>query len=91
MKTNLFKYALSVGLVLFLLACSTKKNSFVRRNYHAVTAEYNILYNGGVAFDKGVEELKGIKNEKEQPKQENNELMNFVLIKSQHSIVSNPA
>ncbi|MPT36853.1 MAG: gliding motility protein, partial [Flavobacterium sp.] len=59
MKTNLFKYALSVGLVLFLLACSTKKNSFVRRNYHAVTAEYNILYNGGVAFDKGVEELKG--------------------------------
>jgi len=59
LKTNLFKYALSVGLVLFLLACSTKKNSFVRRNYHAVTAEYNILYNGGVAFDKGVEELKG--------------------------------
>jgi len=59
LKTNLFKYALSVGLVLFLLACSTKKNSFVRRNYHAVTTEYNILYNGGVAFDKGVEELKG--------------------------------
>lgn len=59
MKTNLFKYAICVGLFLFLLACSTKKNSFVRRNYHAVTTEYNILYNGGLALDKGIEELKG--------------------------------
>lgn len=59
MKTKIFRYAFGVGLFLFLWACSTKKNSLVRRNYHAVTAEYNILYNGGVAFDKGVEELKG--------------------------------
>ncbi|WP_263649785.1 type IX secretion system periplasmic lipoprotein PorW/SprE [Rasiella rasia] len=27
------------------------------RNFHAVTAEYNTLYNGGVAFDSGKEEL----------------------------------
>ena len=27
------------------------------RNYHAVTAEYNALYNGGLAFEAGKEEL----------------------------------
>ena len=40
-----------------VLSCSRKKNSFVNRNYHAVTAEYNILYNGQVAFDQGREEI----------------------------------
>lgn len=29
----------------------------MNRNWHAVTSEYNTLYNGQVAFDKGVEEL----------------------------------
>ncbi|WP_186434740.1 tetratricopeptide repeat protein [Dokdonia sp. Hel_I_53] len=43
-------------LVLFgvlLSGCSRKKDSFVSRNFHAVTTEYNTLYNGGVALDKG--------------------------------------
>jgi len=38
-------------------ACSRKKNTFLSRNYHAVTAEYNALYNGNVAFDQGQQEL----------------------------------
>lgn len=50
-------------LILFVLAavlataCSRKKNTFITRNYHAVTAEYNALYNGDLAFDQGKEEL----------------------------------
>lgn len=43
--------------VLLLAACSRKKNTFMSRNYHAVTAEYNALYNGEVAFDAGKEQL----------------------------------
>ena len=41
-----------------MVACSTKKDSFINRNYHAVTTEYNVLYNGDIALTKGVEELK---------------------------------
>ena len=44
-------------VILALTACSRKKNTFVGRNVHAVSAEYNKLYNGGVAFDTGKEEL----------------------------------
>jgi len=37
-------------LILFF-SCSTKKNSIVNRNIHALTTKYNVLYNGQVAFD----------------------------------------
>lgn len=43
--------------VLLLVACSRKKNTFITRNYHAVTAEYNAIYNGDVALASGNEEL----------------------------------
>lgn len=58
MKTSTYKYFFFLGLFGFLAACSTKKNNFVNRNYHAVTTEYNVLYNGNIALDKGVNELK---------------------------------
>lgn len=58
LKNTILKYLLVVGFLALLIACSTKKDSFTRRGYHAVTAEYNILYNGQLAFDKGVEDLK---------------------------------
>lgn len=41
------------------MACSTKKNTFLSRNSHALSTEYNILYNGQLALDKG---LLGIKD-----------------------------
>lgn len=59
MKVNYKKYVVGLSVFVFLIACSTRKNSFVNRNYHAVTTEYNVLYNGQIAFDKGVEDLKG--------------------------------
>ena len=58
MKSNILKYTLSIGLFLFLLACSVKKDKFLNRNLHAVTTEYNTLYNGNLALDKGLNELK---------------------------------
>lgn len=57
MKTNLLKYFSIVGL-LFLIACSTKRNTFISRNSHALSTRDNILYNGSLALDKGIVELK---------------------------------
>ncbi len=58
LKNSTIKYITAAVLFGVLMACSTKKNSFINRNYHGVTTEYNVLYNGQVAFDKGVEDLK---------------------------------
>ena len=46
-------------LILSLVAasCSTKKDAFLNRNFHAVATKYNVLYNGEVAFQEGVREL----------------------------------
>ncbi|MQP25091.1 gliding motility protein [Flavobacterium sp. LMO8] len=41
-----------------MIACSVKKDKFINRNFHAVTTEYNVLYNGNLALTKGLEDLK---------------------------------
>lgn len=58
MKTNLLRYTSIAGLLVVVIACSTKRNTFLSRNSHALSSKYNILYNGGLALDKGVENLK---------------------------------
>ncbi|WP_169630214.1 type IX secretion system periplasmic lipoprotein PorW/SprE [Flavobacterium humi] len=58
LKINRLKYISGSFLILFLVACSTKRNSFVNRNWHAVNTEYNTLYNGDIALEAGINELK---------------------------------
>jgi len=58
LKTNTVKYLIYTGLLVFLIACSTKRNTFLSRNSHALSTEYNILYNGQIALDKGIEDVK---------------------------------
>lgn len=58
MKTNTLKYPVLLGLIAIFAACSTKKNSFVSRNMHALSTEYNVLYNGEIALQSGISELK---------------------------------
>ena len=58
LKINLPRYVFIAGLLLFVIACSVKRNTFVSRNSHALGAKDNILYNGGVALDKGVSDVK---------------------------------
>lgn len=58
MKTNLFKYSLIVASAGFLVACSTKKDKWVNRNFQALNTKYNVMYHGNVALDKGIEDLK---------------------------------
>ncbi|KJD34182.1 TPR domain protein [Tamlana nanhaiensis] len=43
--------------VFFVASCSRKKDKFLSRSFHAVTAEFNILYNGQIAFDEGRQAL----------------------------------
>ncbi len=38
-------------------SCSTKKDAFVNRNWHALNTKYNVLYNGNLAFEEGREQL----------------------------------
>ncbi|UAB85297.1 hypothetical protein INR75_04555 [Zunongwangia sp. SCSIO 43204] len=40
-----------------ILSCSRKKDTFISRSWHSVTAEYNTLYNGNLALEAGREEL----------------------------------
>ncbi len=47
-----------IGLVLVLaVSCSRSKDSIFSRNYHALTSKYNILYNGKLAYDKGIKQI----------------------------------
>ncbi len=43
--------------IVVAIACGTKKNTFVSRNYQALTTKYNVLFNGQEALLSGVEEI----------------------------------
>jgi tetratricopeptide (TPR) repeat protein len=58
LKTNTFKHIFSLGFLLFLVACSTRKDTFLARKSHALSTKYNILYNGQIGLDKGVNGIK---------------------------------
>jgi tetratricopeptide (TPR) repeat protein len=58
LKTKIFKHAFITLFILFLVACSTKKDTFLARNSHALSTRDNILYNGQIALDKGVVGIK---------------------------------
>ena len=45
-------------LMLFLaISCSTKKDTFVRRNFHSINTKYNVLFNGKEALTLGLKQL----------------------------------
>jgi len=58
LKINTLRYILFLSSLLLIVACSTKKNSLVGRNWHALNSKYNTLYNGDVALEKGIVEVK---------------------------------
>lgn len=57
MKYKTLKYISFVGVFIFLIACSVKKDKFINRNFHALTTEYNVLYNGNLALESGLTDL----------------------------------
>jgi hypothetical protein len=59
LKINSLKYIFCSILFLLIVACSTKRNSFVNRNWHALNARDNTMYNGDIALKLGITEIKG--------------------------------
>lgn len=57
MKLHITSILPVFGLLLLVLGCSTKKDAFINRNWHALNTKYNVLYNGNIAFEQGREEL----------------------------------
>ncbi len=50
-------YILVVVSFLLLSACSTHKDRFLNRSYHSMTTKFNVLYNGNIALEKGIQDL----------------------------------
>ena len=63
MKTSTFKYTFFTAVALIFVACSTSRNTFISRNYHALTTRDNVLYNGNLALEKGIIDLKSQYND----------------------------
>jgi hypothetical protein len=57
LKTPFKAYIILCLSALILIGCSRKNDSFVSRNFHAVTTEYNTLYNGYNALEQGRKSL----------------------------------
>lgn len=57
MKKTLYKYLFVTAIVFTVIACSVKKDRFLNRSFHSVTTEYNVLYNGNLAMETGLNEL----------------------------------
>ncbi|WP_228479056.1 type IX secretion system periplasmic lipoprotein PorW/SprE [Flavobacterium soyangense] len=58
MKTKTLKHTFSIAFLIILVACSTKKDTFLARNSHALSTRDNILYNGQIGLNKGIEGIK---------------------------------
>lgn len=57
MKKALNRYITLCAALIIIASCSTKKDAALNRGFHSVTTKFNILYNGDVAFEKGLKEL----------------------------------
>ena len=57
LKKTIYTSVIVTVLGILLFSCSTKKDTFINRNFHSVTTKYNVLFNGKVAFEEGREAL----------------------------------
>ncbi|MGM0634678.1 MAG: tetratricopeptide repeat protein [Bacteroidota bacterium] len=59
MRRSQFYLFFLIATTLFSIwACSTQKNKFVNRNWHAMTTYYNILYHGNIEIDSALSTIK---------------------------------
>ncbi|CAM4124548.1 gliding motility protein [Flavobacterium antarcticum] len=58
MRNSLIKLLFLTGIFGVLIACSTQKDKLINRKFQALNTKYNVLYNGHIALDKGIEDLK---------------------------------
>ena len=60
MKQNTYYINVVIPILLALIfsSCSTKKKSWVHRQYHNTTAKYNGYFNGNERIKEGVKKVK---------------------------------
>ena len=46
-----------IVITLMIASCSTKKDTIITRNWHAINTKFNVLFNGKEAFKDGIEEI----------------------------------
>ena len=63
LKTNNFKYIFCLATIFLVIACSTKKNKLINRQFQALNTKFNVLYNGNIALEKGIVTLKSQYND----------------------------
>lgn len=44
-----------MALILAVQSCSRKKDKWLNRNFHAMSTKYNVLYNGNIALQAGID------------------------------------
>ncbi len=57
MKAKYLYTSILIVAVLFFVGCSTKKNTWVSRNYHALNTNYNVYFNGNESYKQGIERI----------------------------------
>lgn len=57
MKKAFTTYLPLVAVLLFLFSCSTRKNTWLSRNYQTMTTKYNVYFNGTEALKKGINKI----------------------------------
>jgi len=57
LKTSFKVISILLLSSIFVVGCSRKKDNFISKNFHAVTAQYNTLFNGYNALTQGKENL----------------------------------
>jgi len=57
LKKSIKRIVICFGSILLVMSCSTKKDSFINRTSHAMTAKYNVLFNGQIAFEEAKTQL----------------------------------
>jgi tetratricopeptide (TPR) repeat protein len=58
LKNIQLKHLLTFGSIAILLACSTKRDNYINRKWHSTNTKYNVLYNGNLAMQKGIADVK---------------------------------
>ena len=51
------KIVFTIIVFALLYACSTKKDTVIRRNWHSLNTKFNVLFNGKESFKKGVKAI----------------------------------
>lgn len=54
---NRFHFIGYLFLLILIISCSTKKDTFLNRTGHSMSAKFNVLYNGHLAFEEAKKEL----------------------------------